>query len=394
MVAPAAPNAPATGVGESSQKLAPSKFHSRVGNFFLDGDMADDELGYVLKNCGVKGWLYLNTEKTELRSKVEAAGAKWACVEVIPAALDQALTDTIIKTLDALPRPTMIQCSSATRASAALGVYLAHHGAPKGLELPCVKAAPLLKWVQSVAAPATDTTPATKVIFRQLFDLEFESNTYTYLLGDPMSKEALLIDPVLELVERDLKFVDELGLKLVYAINTHCHADHITGSGKIKSLRPEVKSGISKASGAKADIHFVHGDVVKLGALELEVRATPGHTDGCVSFYTKAAGGMVFTGDAVLIRGCGRTDFQQGSSEGLYRSVHEQVFSLPPETVLYPGHDYKGRTSSTVGEEKAHNPRLSKPLDEFVEIMANLKLPYPKKIDASLPANLVCGVQD
>jgi sulfur dioxygenase len=122
-----------------------------------------------------------------------------------------------------------------------LGVYLAHHGAPKGLELPCVKAAPLLKWVQSAAAPAADTAPATKVIFRQLFDLEFESNTYTYLLGDPMSKEALLIDPVLELVERDLKFVDELGLKLVYSINTHCHADHITGSGKIKSLRPEVK---------------------------------------------------------------------------------------------------------------------------------------------------------
>mmetsp|Transcript_45805 Transcript_45805/g.114598 ORF Transcript_45805/g.114598 Transcript_45805/m.114598 type:complete len:402 (-) Transcript_45805:123-1328(-) len=393
LAVPPAPETTSGGLAEASQNLVPSKYHSKVGNFYLDGQMSDDELSYALQ-CGAKGWLYLNDEDSGIKSRVEGAGIRWACVKVDPKALDQALTDNIVVALDSLPRPTMIQCSTANRAGAALSVYLGQHGVAKGLSLSCEKAAPLLKWAQSAASKSAVGSGTPGVIFRQLFDLEFESNTYTYLLADPVSKEAVLIDPVVELVERDLQFIKDLGLRLVYAVNTHCHADHITGTGKIKTLLPDVKSGISKASAAKADIHYVHGDIIKCGSLELEVRATPGHTDGCISFYTKAGGGMVFTGDAVLIRGCGRTDFQQGSAEGLYKSVHEQIFSLPPETKLYPGHDYKGRTSSTVGEEKEHNPRLSKSLPEFVEIMANLKLPYPKKIDASLPANMVCGVQD
>jgi len=235
---------------------------------------------------------------------------------------------------------------------------------------------------------------AQPVIFRQLFDAQFGSSTYTYLLADPETKDAVLIDPVVELVDRDLQFVKELGLNLVYGINTHCHADHITGTGELKKKVPGMKSGIAEASGAKADIFYKPGDTIKVGSIEIEVRATPGHTSGCISFYTKANGGMVFTGDAVLIRGCGRTDFQEGDSTTLYKSVHEQIFTLPDSTKLYPAHDYKGRTVSTVGEEKAHNPRLSKSLEEFVEIMANLNLPYPKKIDASLPANLQCGIQD
>mmetsp|Transcript_25136 Transcript_25136/g.44824 ORF Transcript_25136/g.44824 Transcript_25136/m.44824 type:complete len:167 (-) Transcript_25136:243-743(-) len=155
-----------------------------------------------------------------------------------------------------------------------------------------------------------------------------------------------------------------------------------------------VRSGISKASGAKADILYEPGDVITVGSLELKVLPTPGHTSGCVSYYTAAAGGMVFTGDALLVRGCGRTDFQQGSSETLYKSVHEQLFTLPDDTTVFPAHDYKGRTSSTIGEEKQHNPRLSKSMEEFVQIMANLNLPYPKKIDEALPANLACGIQD
>eukprot|EP00193_Tetraselmis_chui_P014649 CAMPEP_0177776814 /NCGR_PEP_ID=MMETSP0491_2-20121128/14927_1 /TAXON_ID=63592 /ORGANISM="Tetraselmis chuii, Strain PLY429" /LENGTH=242 /DNA_ID=CAMNT_0019295657 /DNA_START=339 /DNA_END=1067 /DNA_ORIENTATION=+ len=232
------------------------------------------------------------------------------------------------------------------------------------------------------------------VVFRQLFDAQFGSSTYTYILADAETKEAVLIDPVLELVDRDLTLIDQLGLKLLYAINTHCHADHITGTGAIKKRLTSVKSGIAKAAGAKADIFYEPNDVITVGSLELKVLATPGHTSGCVSYYTPAAGGMVFTGDALLIRGCGRTDFQQGSAETLYQSVHDQLFTLPDNTRVFPAHDYKGQTSSTIGEEKQYNPRLSKSVEEFVEIMANLKLAYPKQIDEALPANLVCGIHD
>mmetsp|Transcript_24929 Transcript_24929/g.62823 ORF Transcript_24929/g.62823 Transcript_24929/m.62823 type:complete len:368 (-) Transcript_24929:244-1347(-) len=285
------------------------------------------------------------------------------------------------------------------------------------------------------------------LLFRQLFDAQFGSSTYTYLLADAGTKEAVLIDPVLELVDRDLALIEQLGLKLKYAINTHCHADHITGTGEIKKRQPHVKSGIAKASGAKADIFYEHGDTISFGGHQLKVLATPGHTSGCICFYTTSAGGLAFTGDALLIRGCGRTDFQGGSAETLFQSVHEQLFTLPDATTVYPAHDYKGQTASSIGEEKAFNPRLSKSKAEFVDIMANLNLPYPKKIgahvtdpptmlpplsmlpitaafpvridgyhvsavplhvltrnisparwclpaDASLPANLVCGIQD
>lgn len=232
------------------------------------------------------------------------------------------------------------------------------------------------------------------VVLRQLF--EKESSTYTYLLIDPDTNKALLIDPVLETVERDVEVIQQLGLQLELAINTHCHADHITGTGKLKALLPGLKSGIAEASGAKADILYKHGDEIVVGGIRLTVRATPGHTSGCISYVLEDLGGKaaVFTGDALLIRGCGRTDFQEGSAETLYDSVHTQLFTLPDDTLVYPAHNYKGLTVSTIGEEKQHNPRLTKPKDEFIEIMANLNLPYPNKIDVSLPANLVCGIQD
>jgi len=224
------------------------------------------------------------------------------------------------------------------------------------------------------------------MLFRQLFDTS-GSSTYTYLLAD--GGEAVLIDPVLEQVDRDLQLVAELGVTLKYAINTHCHADHVTGTGQIKERAPSVKSIISAASGAAADLKISHGDRVEFGKLALEVRATPGHTNGCVSYVLD---NMVFTGDALLVRGCGRTDFQGGSSEVLYDSVHSQIFSLPDATVVYPAHDYKGHTSSTVGEEKRLNPRLTKSKAEFVQIMAELGLPYPKKFDEALPKNMKCGL--
>ncbi|XP_043206538.1 persulfide dioxygenase ETHE1 homolog, mitochondrial-like isoform X3 [Amphibalanus amphitrite] len=227
--------------------------------------------------------------------------------------------------------------------------------------------------------------------FRQLFDRE--SCTYTYLLADPCSKEAVLIDPVIELSDRDATLVKDLGLKLVYVINTHMHADHITGTGRLKRLVPGCRSVISATSGAEADIKLADGDKVKFGALELEVRATPGHTEGCVT-YVLHSQRMCFTGDALLIRGCGRTDFQGGSSDTLYDSVHGRIFSLPEDYTVYPAHDYKGQTATTVGEEKRYNPRLTRNKQEFNAIMAGLNLAYPKKIDVALPANKVCGLHN
>jgi sulfur dioxygenase len=229
------------------------------------------------------------------------------------------------------------------------------------------------------------------MIFRQLFDRE--SCTYTYLLADEATKEAALIDPVRELVDRDLEVIEQLGLTLRYTLETHVHADHITGSG---TLRQQVgsKSVLSAKAGADcADITVRSGDAVTFGSVRIEVRDTPGHTDTCVSYYVPDAG-MIFTGDALMIRGCGRTDFQQGDSATLYRSVHEQVFSLPEETLIYPGHDYKGRTVTTVGEERSWNPRLGggNTVEQFVDIMANLNLSLPSKIDVAVPANQHCGL--
>lgn len=229
------------------------------------------------------------------------------------------------------------------------------------------------------------------LVFRQLF--EPISCTYTYLLGDAETKEAVLIDPVLETANRDAKIVNELGLHLKFAVNTHCHADHITGSGLLKKLLPGCKSVISRHSGASADVHIDEGDVVKFGKFTLETRSTPGHTDGCLT-YVLGNHTMAFTGDALLIRGCGRTDFQQGCPKTLYKSVHKKIFTLPNACLLYPGHDYTGQTVTTVEEEKKLNPRLTKTQEEFENIMNSLNLPKPKQIDFAVPANLKCGIQD
>jgi sulfur dioxygenase len=227
------------------------------------------------------------------------------------------------------------------------------------------------------------------MIFRQLFDAE--SWTYTYLLADPNTHEAILIDSVQEQAERDAKVLHELGLTLKYLLETHVHADHITGVSKLKGIYPTAQSVVSERAGAScADIKVNDKDHIQVGSIVIQVLATPGHTDGCVSYYTD---GKVFTGDALLIRGCGRTDFQQGDAGRLYDSVTRQLFTLPDETLVYPAHNYIGLTCSSIGEEKHHNPRLGehKNREEFISIMNNLNLPYPKKIMESVPANLECG---
>jgi len=228
------------------------------------------------------------------------------------------------------------------------------------------------------------------MIFRQLYDRE--TCTYTYLFGCADRREAVLIDPVLEHVARDVSLLEELGLTLVATLETHVHADHITGGGLLRA-QTGSKYGVSAAGDVVgAELQLVDGDVVSFGDHKLEVRATPGHTSTCLSYYLSDAG-MIFTGDALFIRGCGRTDFQEGDAGMLYRSVHEQILSLPEDTLIYPGHDYKGRTVSTVAEERAFNPRLGggRSEEDFTALMDALKLDHPKKIDVAVPANQLCG---
>jgi glyoxylase-like metal-dependent hydrolase (beta-lactamase superfamily II)/rhodanese-related sulfurtransferase len=203
----------------------------------------------------------------------------------------------------------------------------------------------------------------------------------------------VIIDPVLEQVERDVTLIRELGLRLVYALDTHVHADHVTALGRLR-LVLGCSTVLSECAGSGvADLLVKEGDRIAFGSRYLEVRETPGHTNGCLT-YVLDDRSMAFTGDALLVRGCGRTDFQQGDARTLYRSIHQKIFTLPDETLLWPGHDYKGRTVTTVGEEKQWNPRLGsgRSEDEFVEIMAKLQLAYPKKMDIAVPANLMCGV--
>lgn len=229
------------------------------------------------------------------------------------------------------------------------------------------------------------------MLFRQLFDQD--TSTYTYLLADEASRKALIIDPVFEQIERDSTLIEELELELVWALDTHVHADHVTALGLLNQ-RFKARTVLSERSGAVcADRLVKQGDRITFGQHELEVRETPGHTNGCLSYICESPR-LAFTGDAVLIRGCGRTDFQQGSAAMLYRSVHEQIFSLPADTLLYPAHDYKGRTVSSVGEERRLNPRLGqgKSLEEFTRIMSQLQLPYPRRMDVAVPSNFNCGV--
>jgi sulfur dioxygenase len=228
------------------------------------------------------------------------------------------------------------------------------------------------------------------LIFRQLFDPS--SSTYSYLLADPKSRAAVVIDPVFEQVRRDAALIEELGLSLLYSLETHVHADHVTGAWLLRR-RTGCTIALSAASGAGgADRYLVHDDTVVFGNRNLQVRATPGHTNGCLT-YVLDDRSMAFTGDCLLIRGSGRTDFQQGSPHAMYRSVREQIFALPEDCLLYPAHDYRGLTVTSVAEERQFNPRLGGEVGEadFTGYMNNLHLAHPKKIDVAVPANLECG---
>ncbi len=228
------------------------------------------------------------------------------------------------------------------------------------------------------------------LIFRQLVDPP--SSTYTYLLADSRTSEAILIDPVFEQARRDAALICELNLRLLCTLETHCHADHVTGAWMLKrEFASQI--AVSKACGAEgADRHLSHGDRIDFGSRHLRVRATPGHTNGCVT-YVLDDDSMAFTGDCLLVRGSGRTDFQQGDPRSMYQSVHTQIFTLPQDCLLYPAHDYRGLTVTSVREERRFNPRLGGEIGEedFIGYMSNLNLPHPRQISVAVPANLNCG---
>lgn len=227
------------------------------------------------------------------------------------------------------------------------------------------------------------------MFLRQLFDSE--SSTYTYLIADPETKRAALIDPVDNQVERDLKLIAELGFVLVYVLETHVHADHVTAASELRR-RTSALSAASASGAPCVDVKLHHGDTLELGSVVISVLATPGHTDDSLSFVAE---GHVFTGDALLIRGTGRTDFQNGDAAQLHDSITGVLFALPDATVVLPGHDYKGHSSTTIAEERAHNPRLAgKSRAEFVSIMNGLGLPPPKRLEVAVPANRACGRVD
>lgn len=227
------------------------------------------------------------------------------------------------------------------------------------------------------------------MIFRQLF--ESETSTYTYLLACERTRRACLIDTVASEVENLTQLLSDLDLKLMYTLETHVHADHITGAGLLRQ-KLGSKSVVHRDAGAMcADILVTDGVILQIGDLEIEVRHTPGHTSGCVSYVMSD---RVFTGDSLLIDGCGRTDFQQGNAGQLYDSITQQLFTLAPDTLVYPGHDYHGNTVSTIKQEMAKNSRLGQNInrEEFITIMDELKLAYPRFIDQALPANQSCGL--
>ena len=226
------------------------------------------------------------------------------------------------------------------------------------------------------------------MIFRQLFDRE--TWTYTYLIGDRESGQAVLVDPVLEQVDRDLALVEELGLHLAYSLETHVHADHITGGGQLRDRTGSTSIVPMNANVACADRQICDGEILTIGETTITAIETHGHTDSHMAFLVN--GTHLLTGDSLFIRGCGRTDFQSGDPGLLYDCVTTKLFTLPEETLVYPGHDYRGHQVSTIGEEKQYNPRfVGKDRTAFIEFMNNLDLPNPQKIMEAVPANQRCG---
>jgi sulfur dioxygenase len=244
--------------------------------------------------------------------------------------------------------------------------------------------------VAAGAAGGCDQNGSSRVIFRQLFDPA--SSTYTYVLGDAVTRAAVIVDPVLEHWQRDVALIRELDLNPVATLETHIHADHVTGAWWLKH-EFGCQIAVSAEGGAEGvDRRLRHDERVAFGQRHLQVRATPGHTRGCLTFVLDDSS-MALTGDCLLIRGTGRTDFQQGDAHAMFRSIRDQIMTLPPDCLLFPAHDYRGLTSTSVAEERRFNPRVADTVGEadFIGHMVNLNLPHPKLLDIAVPANLRVG---
>lgn len=250
---------------------------------------------------------------------------------------------------------------------------------------------PLLSVSDGVPPSVVDRSaeiPQSTFLFRQFFDPE--TSSYTYLTADRQTGDAVLVDPVLEQVDHDLQSLNELGLKLRYCLETHLHADHITGAGKLRQQTGAQVIVPQNTAVTKADSSLVSGEILEVGSGIIETIFTPGHNASHIAYLANKT--HLLTGDALFIRGCGRTDFQGGDPGTLYDVVTQRLFTLPDDTLVYPAHDYKGRTVSTIGEEKRLNPRFSdRSCSQFITIMNNLKLSYPQKMNATVPANEYCG---
>lgn len=364
--------------------------HTRRGPYTLFGALDAAQVADVVKNVRPAGWQYLNAAGAPA-----GAGVPPVVVTPCPPPLTVEAMDAAVAACDALPTPAIVQCSTATRAAAVLAASLAgKNGDPARLARLTgfnAVAPPTQAWLTAWSEGGGPGAPAPP-FFRLLRSTE-GSSTHTYLVADAETREAVIIDPVLEHAERDAALVKELGFTLLFAVNTHVHADHVTGGTLLRGATG-CRTLISAASGAAADGTLADGDAVVFGRHALRAIATPGHTPGCITLVLDdEVRPGAFTGDALLVRACGRTDFQGGSAAELYSSVTGRVFALPARYAVWPAHNYDGVTESTVGEERKHNPRLGggKAAREFVALMAALNLPPPVKMDVAVPRNMRDG---
>eukprot|EP01067_Filipodium_phascolosomae_P006934 Filipodium_phascolosomae@DN532_c0_g1_i1.p1 len=389
---------------EAYSNGATLKFHNGVD---VGKNIGEQKMTDLLSEGYYKSLLFMFTKEEEVfnpKEICEKHGVQFSHIPTDITKLSFAMADRLVDEINRLPRPCLVQCEGAIRAGSAAMMAFLKNNPDMSMEelLEFEKDTEILyydypmfpPWVHNyLKAHTLQLVPDVPggVWFRQLFDIN--TWTYTYILADPVSREAIIIDPVLEEVPRDVDLINQNGLKLVAAINTHVHADHVTGTGCLKKSFEGFDTilGLDAKPFAVADRYAGHGQKIYFGDRYVEARNTPGHTPACISLvldnHTK-----IFTGDALFVNGCGRTDLPGGCAETLYNSINREIFALPEACTIYPAHDYKGNLCSSVGMEKRYNPRTNLGKAGFVEFMNNLKLQLPQKVEEAVRMNMEDGV--